>query len=227
MSIRRPKLSPETYELGALHLYREELKAIASTVQELGSLEISCKAKDGTYEATEPGDLDEIPEELKEVTITAKTANGQGSVIASFSEDNAHITLEEPDILIEGIRSRISAVCMPLRRRAWWFCKSADNIVLVVGVLGLIGLLIGAANNEKSRVWNSVWLNWIIPSFFLALIVIGFVMQFYYEPREVIIINAPRADRPSYWQRTGDMWMVGVVTAIIGAIIGFILGKVS
>jgi hypothetical protein len=37
-----------------------------------------------------------------------------------------------------------------------------------------------------------------------------------------MMINAPRADRPPYWQRIGK-W-VGVVTALLGAVAGFVLG---
>lgn len=40
------------------------------------------------------------------------------------------------------------------------------------------------------------------------------------------MINAPRADRPTYWQRTRDMWLVGVITALLGAVVGHLLGQV-
>jgi hypothetical protein len=227
MSIRRPRVAPETYELGALRLYREDLKTIAIAVQELGSITITCETRDGTYEATEPGDFDEIPEKLTALEIAAHKADGEGTIMATFGGLSAHITLEEPDTLIEGIRSRIVLICTPLHRRVWSFCRNAGPVIAVVGVLGVVGITIGYANSEHSKVWNGIWLNWIIPCFFEALIVIGIVMRIFGRGRGLIIINAPRAERPGYWQRTGDMWLVGVATAILGAIIGFVLGKIS
>lgn len=42
----------------------------------------------------------------------------------------------------------------------------------------------------------------------------------------VTLINMPKAESPTYWQRTRDSWIVGTITGLIGTLVGIGIGYV-
>lgn len=228
MAVVRTKLVPEVYDLGALWLYREDLQAIATAVNELGALKITCSSGNSTFEASEPSDFEQLPEDLQTLTISTARSVGPSTVSVTFNREVASVELEEPNTQAAGVLSRIKDICEPLHRSGWFFLRRLGRPLAAVSFIFLIGTLIGYANSEKSSVWHNQFMYNGLPLLFIFLTVSGLAMAFITGvSRRVVISNAQRSSRPRYWQRTGDMWVVGVITALIGAIIGYVLGLIS
>jgi hypothetical protein len=228
MTVRRTGLSIERQDLGPVRLYREDLRAIAAAVREVGDLKITC---DDEYEASEPADFDHLPERLVNVEISGEKDGGERSITVAFTQNTAYINLVEPDTHAFGVVVRIKNICDQKWRFSRILYRDKGRIFYLGGIISLIAytlIYIGFTNNAKSTKppWNGVWLNDIVPLLLLSVIPIGIGIR-YLGIRRVAIINAPRADRPGYWKRTGDMWVVGIITALLGAIIGYFLGKIT
>lgn len=150
MTIRRTKLLPETYELGPLWLYQEDLQAIAIAIAELGPLTIICTSGNETYEASEPSDFDELPENLSRVTISSKQSTDSSAITVTFGESDADVKLVVPDTHAAGVLSRIQSICQPRRRRGWQFCRRAGVVLVFTAFVAVIILANIYGHTEKS-----------------------------------------------------------------------------
>jgi hypothetical protein len=231
MAIRkRTRILQESHDLGCLRLYREDMRAIATAVAEAGELRMSCTDHGGTtYEATAPEDLDELPEDIGLVLSSARSNNSDSSrsseIEVRLGPNSATVELVEPDTLTTGILVRISNICKPRQRLMrsmlpkWgsypWFGLFTPAVLVIAGVT--MGNL-PDANAGKWEVANTI-VAVIAGILVVALVSVGIFVR---RPR-VILINAPRASRPTYWDRTRDMWWVGIVTALLGVLIGYVL----
>ena len=196
MAARRTRSRSETYQLGHIKLYRDELEDIAVALTEAGDLII----KTGEWEMTEPIDLAdnrELPEVLHHMTLTAHgvvtSADGTtviGSVVdVVFSPTMARVTLLEPNTLTLGVLNRIQQVTTPHVRR--WVPRF--HLLRAVALT-----LLYRRGNVTSPLSKS----------------------------GAVLINAYRTDRPTFWQRTRDDWIVGAVWAVVGVVLGGIVGGV-
>jgi hypothetical protein len=243
VTVRRTKLTVERYDLGSLRLYREDLQAMATAAAEAGDLTIQC---DG-FEATSPDDFNSLPEKLANVNITAKRPADSSSLKIRISPKEAIVQLEEPDTLLAGILSRIRLICEPRRRRLRSLLPKDTSRLYALSV-ALVGSLIAAAaatvgayqftsvsppnSNTSSHSQHHSGGGWtgldtagvVIGAIFL-LSLVGYVILVAHP--KVIIINAIRSERPTYWQRTRDNWLIGIATTILGVVLGYILGKLT
>jgi hypothetical protein len=119
---QRRQTAEEIHDLGSLHLYREDLRAIAVAAAEAGDLRITGTDASGTtYEGTTPDDLDEMPEKVSLVLSAVRPqAAGAGNtkpteVTVRLLRD-ATVELTEPDTLTAGILFRIRQVCESRQR---------------------------------------------------------------------------------------------------------------
>lgn len=113
MTVRRTGLSTERQDLGPVRLYREDLRAIAAAVREVGDLKITC---DDEYEASEPSDFDHLPERLVNVEISGENTDAKRSITVEFTQNTAYINLVEPDTHAFGVVVRIKNICDQKRR---------------------------------------------------------------------------------------------------------------
>jgi hypothetical protein len=225
MTVRRTQLVPEVYNLGALWLYREDLRAIAAAVNELGTLKITCTSGNSTYEGCEISDIDQLPEDLETVEVSSAPSVNSSAVTATFRSSGANITLVEPDTQAAGVLSRIRVICEPRRRSLWTFWHRFGPVLAVTSLVCFFTSLIAYSNTMKSAIWHNQFLYNGLPALLLALIFVGIGTSLLARSsRMVVIVNATRGSRPRYWQRTRDMWVVGVLTAVAGAVIGYVLG---
>jgi hypothetical protein len=238
MTVRRTRLYRVQYDLGSLRLYREDLRAIATAAAEAGDLAITC---DG-LEATSPDDFgDALPEKPRTMTISAGNRDTLSAVEIRLSAREATVLLTEPDTLLAGIVYRVRLICEPRRRRlrsalrvgrrdSWARIVSAAlGIVLavlasVVAVLAAVQASVAPQPGHHATGLSADIIALIASLGAVVLAALSFTVWAGNRPW-VEIINAPRADRPTYWQRTGDMWLVGVITALLGAIAGYLLGR--
>lgn len=81
---------------------------------------------------------------------------------------------------------------------------------------------------RKVSAWHNQFLYNVLPLLLIALIPAGIGLRLLARPsRKIVITNAMRASRPRYWERTRDVWVIGVITALIGAVIGYLFGLIS
>jgi hypothetical protein len=225
VTIRRTKLLPETYELGPLWLYQEDLQAIATAISELGPLNITCTGDSETYEASDPSDFSELPENLSKVTISSKHSTGSSAATATFGESDADVKLVELDTHATGVLSRIQSICELRRRKEWQFCRRFGVPLALTSLAAVIIVANIYGYTEKSPAWHNQFLHNGLPWLLTAFIAAGIGMRVLARSsRKIVITNAVRASRPRYWERTRDTWVVGVITAVVGAVIGYVLG---
>jgi len=227
MTVRRTGLSIERQDLGPVQLYREDLRAIAAAVSEVGSLAITC---DGEYEASDPTDFDRLPERLVNVSISGQDADSKSSVEVKFDSTSAYVNLVEPDTHAFGVAVRINNICNQQRRLRRLLYRKLGYALALGGTISLVAytVIYAGVNGTKTAKppWTDVWLNAVVPLVMLSMIAIGLGLRWLGRHR-VVIINAPRADRPGYWKRTSDLWVVGVITALLGAFVGYLLGRIT
>jgi hypothetical protein len=221
MAVKRTHDRTETYPLGHVRLYRDDLEQIAKAVAEVGPLKIACPP----WELTDPSDFTDpdLPERLPDLTMAAERAGTDAKVNVSLGRELAEVTLTEPDTLTLGVLNRVQQVC---RRRRWrWFGRLPLSDWVVMPALILLAVV--------SQDFVSIDL------FDRALIALGGLvlvcMLIIVLPqrknssgaRKAVLINAYRADRPSFWQRTRDDWIIGVAMLLLGGVLGYLVNQLT
>jgi hypothetical protein len=187
-----------------------------------------------------------VSPELPEPTATSKPGVPVMFVVLSGLE--ATVEMADPDTLMTGVLQRIRLVCEKRRRRlasvvppqpprpgrqpqssrsrpvrrSWWL----GNLLqagLLLSVVALLVLAFAASLTPKQPfpAGPVIGIGASFAVFALGMLATGVLVR---RPR-VVIINDMRVDRPTYWQRTRDIWQVGIATATLGAIVGYVLGK--
>ncbi|SRR6266487_568576 len=242
VAVRRTRLVVESYDLGSLRLYREDLQAIATAVAEAGDLKIGGR----DFEATSPADFEALDEHLTEVTILAKRATEPGGIQVRLSRRAAVAELVEPDTLTVGILVRIRLICGLRRMRLRSLMTRPDDrgsrsyrgtsrldrtvaaVVLTVASMAA-GSLAYLSSLPKGTHATAGWTTGlsIVVAIVAAIAVIAAGLLWLASRQRVVIVNAPRADRPTYWELTHDLWLIGTATALVGAVAGYLLGSLT
>ncbi|MFD0882975.1 hypothetical protein ACFQ08_00115 [Streptosporangium algeriense] len=215
VALRRTTYQSETYSLGTIRLYREDLHAIAKAAAELGPLRIETNG----FVGDDPADFAALPAELTELRITAERANSGTEVAILFSRRNARIIVTESDTLASGIRVRIQEICRarlrPLRRRpfiapmrGFEFTPSADRSITAIPVL--LGFMIGVSSaalgsaallrpflEAQTMEAGTAWTIAVT-----TVLSLGGVIAFalFRLTKGAILINASAGDRPTFLQ---------------------------
>lgn len=180
MAVRRIRDRQETYQLGHLKLYRDDLIEIAKVLAELGTLEVDC----GGRVMDNPGALEnlDLPERLPDVSMAVW--DGKTKVEVKLGESEASVRLTEPTTFTLGTLSRIEKLARQRRRLVApvkYNTAAGPRVVLV------------ATRAPKVR-------------------------------SSAVLINANRSERPTFWQRARDDWIIAVVMLVLGAVIGGVVG---
>lgn len=124
MTVKRIGTRQETYELGHLKLYREDLEEIAKAVSEVGPLKISC----GDWRMNDPADFadPELPEALPDLVMTAQRPDSSTGVMVDLGARVASVKVAEPDTHIEGVLSRIQRITEPRQRGLLSLAKNPE-----------------------------------------------------------------------------------------------------
>jgi hypothetical protein len=224
MPVERIKDRKETTELGPVKLYREDLEEIASTVEELGPLLITC---DETFAAYDPKDFAELPERPTSLSFTAATLEGQG-VNVIFDAYGSRVTLTEPNTLSRGILSRIQDVCRrPGRRRRPMYKLLVLLSTIIAATSATISLIAAFQQLKGTPVVGSIY-PLLITMMATATLLLVYVR--WLRRRGVvgaILVNAYLVDRPPFWRRTRDDWIVQIIGGALFLVLGFFLGRIT
>ena len=125
------------------------------------------------------------------------------------------MVIEEPNTLTEGIRTRIEKICQG---------RFFDRVVAgrLINMSAFIALVLYAIFAIVGTATGVTWAADVSIALVSGYILIGFFV--FRNQSEVLVINAYRADRPSFFRRTRDDWIVEIVVMFIGLLLGFLIG---
>jgi hypothetical protein len=224
MVVKRTHDRTEIYRLGHVRLYRDDLEQIAKAVAEVGPLKIACPP----WELTDPSDFanPDLPERLPELTMTAEHGGTDAKVEVSLGREVAEVTLTEPVTLTLGVLNRIQQVCHQ-RWWRWWIGRLrigdwvATLAIVFPGVLVMIFDLSGIDLLDHAML---VFGGLILGALMISLLAWTKNSS---VSRKAVLINAYRADRPSFWQRSRDDWVIGVVMLLLGGMLGYLVNQIT
>lgn len=249
MTINRTKLRTETYRLGAVRLYREDLEAIAKAVAEIGELEITAD----DFEGNSPFDFAELPEKLSKVQISAPKAYVEetetipkAAVKVVLTRTTSTVIVTEPDTLTSGVRTRIQEICrarlrLPQRTPPTTPANVTNPDALQIMIIGITipTAIIALATNIIMSITQQPLSkrNTLDPALqkyltigIMSLFAIAICWTTFYllaRRASAIIVNAYQADRPTWWQRNRDNVLVSAVSLLLGGIIGYYVNQIS
>lgn len=216
MAVERIKKKQETHELGRLKLYRDDLEAIARVLAEFGSLQFTV---DDELTGTGSEDFavlrEELPERLTRVTLVAMK---EGSAIRVDLGSGPRVVVTEPDMAARGALTSIKEICAPRRARKPGGALSSSLLLLVFVVV----IAFGVSGVEPAG-WPSLVL--------MALLAVSGGAILWEKQRGTdsadVILNVPRAERPTFGQRLVADGGVSAFWTGVGALLGLPLGVVA
>jgi hypothetical protein len=218
MAVRRTDIPTESDRLGYTRLFRDDLEKIARLLMELGDVFIVCD----NLEATAPSDLSDplMPERPRNLVM--ESSNGEQRVRVEVGRGVGKLTIENPNTLTEGIRAKINEICHGSAIDALIAGRAINTYVLALFVPAGIVLVLGSL---RVITYSAADISLI-----LALVVWmgtgSFIFRFR-EKSDIAIINAYRADKPSFFRRTRDEWVVEVSVMLLGLLLGYFIGHLT
>lgn len=213
MAIQRIKERQETHKLGRLRLYRDDLEAMARALMEFGDLKVMVNDE---VMATEPEDLadlrDHLPEQFDRVELQAtKEFNGGRSTVYVDLGTGAKVLLVEPDMAARGVFNSVKEICAPRRVSAPW--SGVGLVLMLVALVGTIALGLAGAEPQGWPMLTTMGLLGVS-------VVITFWASRAPEPSGDIILNVPRAERPTFGQRLFADGGVSAFWTVVGLVCG-------
>lgn len=228
MSTRRIRSRVVSYRLGHIRLYRDDMEQIARVIEEVGKFKAFCD----DWELTTSSDFRDatLPEALTGVEIIAKSDDGSTRIKVKLNSVAAVVVLIEPDTLTLGALGRIRQIAK--QRQRFWRVGPGARWIAVGGALTFGALAAGStaafANMPLHQSTVTRTLTWS----FTALVWVASVIFLIIPPpwrtcSSAILVNADFVERPSFWRRTRDDWVIGVVMALVGGVLGYVVNALS
>lgn len=218
MSVRRTDTPTEYHRLGYTRLFRDDLEKIAILVAEVGQLSIVCD----NLEATTASDFSNplMPERPKYISMEA--SNGEQRIRIEVGRGTGKLTIEEPNTLTEGIRTKIEGIC----DGGFIDHMIAGPNVNLWGIAGFVPVGCALALGLSKAISLSTSEFGMLIGTLVWVAAGSFIFRFR-EKSDIVIINVNRADRPSFFRRTKDEWIVELSVMIIGLILGYLIGRLT
>ncbi|OOC52614.1 MULTISPECIES: hypothetical protein [Nocardiopsis] len=229
MAVERVKKRRETHPLGRLKLYRDDMEAIARVLAEFGTLSFLVNEE---VSGNEPEDFAKIRDELPErLDLVQMAATREGLHVVVEIGPGAKVGLVEPDIAAYGALTRVQQICAPCRMgRSWWLLLVLAAVCFVSVAGGIVALTLNERMFQETGLVSGV-----IALIFggLGLGISGAAVRASSEKggSEVkdIILNVPRAERPTFGQRLvadgGVSFFWAAVGLIGGGLIGYLVNQ--
>ena len=218
---RTEKQRTEEQTLGSVRVYRNDLRKIAFAVAKVGDLKITC---DDRLHAEAPEDFVWLPRVMRSVVLSAECACCTRSVVVHICADHSFVRLTEPDDELRGVLNRIEAVCLPRRRvLRTSLGVSSDTPLRNFGMSAFLGWCIWSLIGLLSRFLYGTPLahpmgRLAVIQWVAAVIVAAGVLLLASRPW-VLIDNARHVERPGFWERNSDQLLVGIMLAVLGAVL--------
>jgi hypothetical protein len=227
MPIHSSRAERVRYSLGTPRLYREELEEIARILyQECEhNLYIEFRDERGRI-AGKPEDfaeyaqLDGTPEILKFLILVGQ--RGRTTMYVSFSPSGADLVVENPDNSARGAAMQIREICRENRRLMGPLARAG---LLAASLAAVVLLSIAASVVQQYGEWRQeaviLWaLVIVIGPGGVLLISLG-KSQAGVRTGACLLVNAPRSERPSWWERHRR----DATALAIGGVIGYLVNQ--
>lgn len=223
----------ETNHLGHVKLYRDELEQIIRSVAEIGEPII----EGPEFTATSEQDLADqaVPEKLEWLTITA--SRGKHQLRVTLNQATAVVEMIEPDTLLRGVLTAVAQVCQRSLRRGRSMAplgvvapdvarryQRSDRVTkgLLVFVLALATTVISL------DLYLHAWMLSRDGLLMLVLIPVPlWILWAFRKHSSAVLINAYRAERPTFWQRKRDDLLINAVALVLGGVIGYFVNELQ
>ncbi|MCG5217747.1 hypothetical protein [Streptosporangium sp. KLBMP 9127] len=178
MAVNRIRDKAETFDLGALRLFRDDLEDIAEAVSELGALIIEC---DDTFIASTRDDFADLPGDMGALSIAGVADDGR-AVKVDLSKTTASVTVLKADTLCRGVVGGVQAICRrPGRRRVRWPTLKFQGLLAPIKFAPPVVRLVNSYYVDHPSFWRRTKDDWaveiIVGAVFLGL---GFVLGKYF-----------------------------------------------
>jgi len=247
MTVRRIEAQVEATSLRHVRIFRDDLIAIARALLEVGPLVGSC----GDLQFDDPTDFErmagQLPEHLPALTMVAVAPDRGGQPEASrveivLSPDMARVTLTEPVTLTLGVRDRVMRIAAHGERRVINVLGSSGAMRRYLGWLALAFLVwwVIELPTAAAHLVHNVGLllsHGRIPSGKSILLLIGLIIAVSLllvgasrlpgTSSSAVVINVPRASRPSFWVRKRDDIKIAIVSLVAGGVVGYFVNVLT
>lgn len=235
MVLTRTQAREEAHHLGHVRLYRDELDQIIRAVAEIGEPAIEGPG----FTATTEQDLADpaVPGRLDWLTITAR--DGEHQLRVTLSRTSAVVELTEPNTLLHGVLNRVLALCQHSRRRekpnvatgmlhpdvarrarraqkisVWFVCAC---LVMATFIVAVPYFTLDAAERP----------SWVLVVAYSCVGMVALWLAWQFRRRSsAVLLNAYRADQPTFWRRKRDDLMINAVVLVLGAVLGGVVTKI-
>ncbi|MBQ1081579.1 MULTISPECIES: hypothetical protein [Nocardiopsis] len=223
MAWKRIKKRQETYPLGRLKLYRDELEDIARVLAEFGTL--SFLVNEDEVSGNEPEDFarmaDELPDRLGLVQMSA--TKEETRVVVEIGSDS-RVVLIEPNNDAYGSLTRIKKICAPCRMNApLWVILSFVPAGIALALYNFVSFMGGESKELETATSFLLAVSLVVMLVTIVTYAIRGIFDFTLESASRdIILNVNRAERPTFKERLIADRGVALFWAVFGAILGYL-----
>ena len=224
LSHSRPRRTETPLRLA--RLYREELVEAARIVRdECGNVEIDFHDDRGTT-GTAPEAFDRFaatggPERLQRLTITGR--RGTTSLQLLIAPTEARVIVEEPDNSARGAAQQLVATCGAPSPPAGYKIRRFLSALATGGGVAFLALLFlwwGSDSSDDAGADSLMAAFMLVVSFSLGVRVWRLP-----PPLKTVLINAPRAQRPTWWERHRKDALLLFIGGVVGGVIGYFVNQ--
>ncbi|CAM3745826.1 hypothetical protein [Nocardiopsis rhodophaea] len=233
MPLEHRRAPEEATDLGIPRLYREGLTQIATIVRDecAGDLAIDFHDNLDTT-GTAPGDFltfsaqSDAPELLNRLTLTGN--RGDTTITVDFTPWEARATVSNPDNSARGAVTQIQDLCRKsgsrTRPRISW--PRRGSVMFATGLALIAFVVVANYHRVLSPPANP---RPPVVALFAPLIVgvaAGVWEGWNHGSRLApILINAPRAERPTHWQKHQPTYIASTISLLVGGAIGYVVNQ--
>lgn len=227
MTLRPTRDERERIDLGTPRLYREDLEQITRIVRDecAGQVIIEffddrARIGDAPSAFADHHTQEDTSEILERLKISGE--RGDTKVEVSFSPRDAQLVITNPDNSVRGAAGQIQNLCRERRRRFGGvhllLSPPTEGLAGRVAeiALGVTGTAVLIAINPELVIGVSLDPAWALLAGAVSALVLltVFLVQ---DPSGPALVNAPRLERPSWWQRhRKDLFLL-----LVGGCIGY------
>lgn len=193
----------------------EDLKAIVNILQESSAKELTIKTNEYYLDS-----LDDILELKQDNFSSIELKISDPYVSVDINRKRIRLYASDDTLISEGIISKLKSYFKVLKGDYNSIFQHIFEYVRDISSALLISLVLIDKSGLKVEIYQ------LFPALYI-LISFGWLMYGFSFPAKAIPLNIKKLQDDSFWSRNKDMILVGVLVAVFGAILTFVLDQVK